>query len=141
MSQHSGAVPSFAEGHEVRKCQEINDVYGCPSQAFPNGTSIASTGRTRHKVVNAGGSMYKTEALNRLQKIKGNIRGVVRVMEEEAYCIDVLQQILAIQRAIEKLKRDLRHAHLEACVTRAVREENDQRRERLIRELLDIFSA
>ncbi len=85
--------------------------------------------------------MYKTEALNRLQKIKGNIRGVVRVMEEEAYCIDVLQQILAIQRAIEKLKRDLRHAHLEACVTRAVREENDQRRERLIRELLDIFSA
>ena len=85
--------------------------------------------------------MNKAEALNRLQKIKGNIRGVTRMIEEDAHCKDILHQTLAIQRAIEKLKRDLRHAHLEACVTRAVREENDQRRERLIRELLDIFSA
>ncbi|MFQ5903413.1 MAG: metal-sensitive transcriptional regulator, partial [Candidatus Binatia bacterium] len=77
--------------------------------------------------------MDKAEALTRLRRIEGNIRGVVRVMEEEAYCIDVLQQILAIQRAIEKLKRDLRHAHLEACVTKALRERNDQKREEAVR--------
>jgi len=83
--------------------------------------------------------MNKAEALNRLRRIEDNIRRVARMVEEEASSIDILQQILAIQRAIEKLKRDLRHAHLEACVTRALQERNDQKREGAVRELLNLL--
>jgi DNA-binding FrmR family transcriptional regulator len=77
--------------------------------------------------------------MNRLRRIEGQIRGVARMVEEEAYYIDILQQILAIQRAVDNLKRELRRTHFEACVTKALQEKNDQSREQVIRELLDIL--
>ncbi len=63
------------------------------------------------------------------------------MVEQDAYCIEILQQVLATQRAVDQLKRELRHTHLETCVTKALWEKNDEKRERAIRELLDIFSA
>jgi DNA-binding FrmR family transcriptional regulator len=83
----------------------------------------------------------KEEALNRLRTIEGHIRGVARMVEEQAYCIDILHQTIAIQRAIDKLNQDVLEGHLQTCVTKAVQGQNDQDRERVIRELLDVFAA
>jgi DNA-binding FrmR family transcriptional regulator len=83
----------------------------------------------------------KQQALNRLQNIKGKIRGVARMVQRDVYCIEIVDQTLAVKRAIVKLKRELLHAHLKDCVIKALREDNDQKRERVIRELLDVFSA
>jgi DNA-binding FrmR family transcriptional regulator len=85
--------------------------------------------------------MTKEEALNRLRTIEGHIRGVTRMVEEEAYCIDILHQTLAIQRAIDKLNHDVLEGHLQSCVTKALQGQNHQDRERVIRELLDVFAA
>jgi DNA-binding FrmR family transcriptional regulator len=63
------------------------------------------------------------------------------MVEEQAYCIDILHQTLAVQRAIDKLHRDLLEHHLETCVTKALQGHDDQDRERVIRELLDVFAA
>ena len=85
--------------------------------------------------------MNREEALKRLRTIEGHIRGVARMVEEQAYCIDILHQTLAVQRAIDKLNCDLLEAHLQTCVTKALQGQNDQDRERVIRELLDVFTA
>jgi len=85
--------------------------------------------------------MHKAEALRRVKTIEGHIRGVVRMMEEDTYCINILHQTLAVQRAIDKLNRDLLESHLQSCVKEAMQDQSDDRRERVIGELLDIFTA
>lgn len=85
--------------------------------------------------------MNKAEALNRLRTIEGHIRGVARMVEEEAYCINILHQTLAVQRSIDKLNRDFLESHLQACIFRAMQGQSDQHCEQVIRELLDIFTA
>ncbi|MGH7410011.1 MAG: metal-sensitive transcriptional regulator [Candidatus Methylomirabilis sp.] len=85
--------------------------------------------------------MTKEEALNRLRTIEGHIRGVPRMVEEQAYCIDILHQTFAVQRAIDKFNHDLLEGHLQACVTKALRGQIEEDRERVIRELLDVFAA
>jgi CsoR family transcriptional regulator, copper-sensing transcriptional repressor len=83
----------------------------------------------------------KEEVVNRLRTIEGHIRGIARMIEGEAYCIDILHQSLAVQRAIDKLNQDLLENHLQTCVTTALQGQSDQDRERVIRELLDVFTA
>ncbi|MFQ5962280.1 MAG: metal-sensitive transcriptional regulator [Candidatus Methylomirabilales bacterium] len=83
----------------------------------------------------------KEEGLKRLKTIEGHIRGVVRMVEEEAYCIDILHQTLAIQRAIDRFNQGLLESHLQTCVITAMRDQSDQRGEQVIRELMDVFAA
>ena len=85
--------------------------------------------------------MTKEEATGRLRTIEGHMRGVARMVEEQAYCIDILHQTIAIQRAIDKFNHDLLEGHLQACVTKALRGKREPDRKRVIRELLDVFSA
>ncbi len=85
--------------------------------------------------------MDKAKALSRLRTIEGHIRGVTRMMEEDAYCIDILHQTLAVQRAIDKLNRDILENHLQSCVKEAMQGKSNERRERVIGELLNIFTA
>ena len=85
--------------------------------------------------------MNREEALKRLRTIEGHIRGVARMVEEQAYCIDILHQTLAVQRAIDKFNHDLLEGHLQTCVTKALQGKSEPDRERVIRELLDVFAA
>ncbi len=83
----------------------------------------------------------KEQGLKRLKTIEGHIRGIVRMVEEEAYCIDILHQTLAIQRAIDRFNQDLLENHLQTCVITAIQDQSDQRGEQVIRELMDVFAA
>ena len=59
--------------------------------------------------------------LTRLRRIEGQVRGVSRMVDEEAYCIDVLTQINAIKAAIDQVGFLLLEDHIKGCVTTAVR--------------------
>jgi CsoR family transcriptional regulator, copper-sensing transcriptional repressor len=83
----------------------------------------------------------KQQFLNRLRTIEGHVRGVQRMVEDDAYCIDILKQTQAIQGALEKFNSLILAAHLEGCVTTAIRGENAQERERVVHELLEVFEA
>jgi DNA-binding FrmR family transcriptional regulator len=83
----------------------------------------------------------RKQAIDRLRSIEGHARGVARMVEEDAYCIDVLKQTLAIQRAIDKLNALILEGHLETCVTTAIRSSSPKERERVIHELLDVFET
>jgi DNA-binding FrmR family transcriptional regulator len=83
----------------------------------------------------------KPQLVNRLKTIEGHVRGVQRMVEDDAYCIDILKQTQAIQRALDKFNSIILANHLNGCVTTAIRSEQPEERERVVAELLQVFEA
>jgi len=63
------------------------------------------------------------------------------MVDEGAYCIDVVNQILAIQRAHKKVSGRMLDQHLHSCVTGALQGPDEEERERVLGELLQVFEA
>ena len=76
-----------------------------------------------------------------MRSIEGHVRGIERMVEEDAYCIDVIKQAIAVQRALEKVNGIILENHLHTCVSTAIRGEEAQERERVIGELLEVFET
>jgi CsoR family transcriptional regulator, copper-sensing transcriptional repressor len=81
------------------------------------------------------------EIVRRLRSVEGHVRGIERMVGADAYCMDVLNQILAVQRALGKVSTLLLDRHLHTCATSAIRGENVEERERVLGELLQVFQA
>jgi CsoR family transcriptional regulator, copper-sensing transcriptional repressor len=62
---------------------------------------------------------------NRLRRIEGQVRGVQRMVEEEAYCVDVLTQISSVVSALEKVGTILLKDHVEHCVRESIEKGED----------------
>jgi len=86
-------------------------------------------------------SKHKQDVLARLKSVEGHIRGIERMVEEDVYCVDVIKQTLAVQRAIDKINALILENHLNTCVTTAIRSEDSRERERVIGEIIDVFEA
>jgi DNA-binding FrmR family transcriptional regulator len=82
----------------------------------------------------------KTKALGRLRRIEGQVQGIQRMVANEAYCVDVLLQIAAVQGALDQVQKLLLGRHIESCVADAIRSGSRGDRQRKIDELLDVFS-
>ena len=85
--------------------------------------------------------MKHEDALHRLKNAEGHLRGIQRMVEEEAYCIDVIQQIQAVQAALNKVSTMILEEHLSSCVITAIRGEDPQERERVLKEITGVFEA
>ncbi len=83
----------------------------------------------------------KTELRNRALSIQGHMGAVVRMIEQDEYCIDIIKQTQAVEKAIDKLNSLLLERHLGNCVTTAIRGNKPKERERVIKELLDVFET
>jgi DNA-binding FrmR family transcriptional regulator len=81
------------------------------------------------------------DVVRRLKSVEGHVRGVQRMVEEGVYCIDVVNQIVAIQRALKKVSGLVLDQHLHSCVTDAMRGPDATARERVLGELLEVFEA
>ena len=83
------------------------------------------------------GYVREKEALiNRLHRIEGQVRGIERMVEEERYCIDILDQISAVSTALEKVGLRVLDGHVNHCVTDALRSGDPQAAEAKTQELL-----
>ncbi len=85
--------------------------------------------------------IQKQQLKNRALSIQGHMGAVVRMIEEDAYCIDIIKQTQAIEKALDKLNTLLLERHLGSCVTTAIRSDKPKERERVIKELLDVFET
>ena len=85
--------------------------------------------------------MKHTSSLRRLKTVEGHIRGITRMVEEDAYCIDVIRQIQAVQAALNKVSTIILEEHLNSCLTTAVRGENVAERERVLKEITEVFET
>jgi DNA-binding FrmR family transcriptional regulator len=79
------------------------------------------------------------DVLKRLKSAEGHLRGVIRMVEEGVYCIDVMRQIQAVQAALNKISTAILEEHLNSCVITAIRGENQSDRERVLREIADVY--
>lgn len=64
----------------------------------------------------------KQEALKRLATVRGHLDGVIRMVDQEAYCVDLMKQLSALQASLEKVSRVIFRNHLETCFSEAVAE-------------------
>ena len=62
----------------------------------------------------------KRAALNRLKTVRGHMDAIIRMLESDAYCVEVMKQISAVQSALEHTNRVMLHNHLETCFSQAV---------------------
>lgn len=81
----------------------------------------------------------KSEALKRMRSIAGHVNGIERMLEEDAYCIDVIRQIQAVQAALNKVSTLVLDGHLHSCLTTAVQGDDPKERERVLGEIADVF--
>jgi DNA-binding FrmR family transcriptional regulator len=64
----------------------------------------------------------KDNYLRRLRRIEGQVRGLQRMVSQDAYCIDVLTQVSAVTRALQSVALGLLEDHLAHCVTQAIQD-------------------
>ncbi len=83
----------------------------------------------------------KQEVANRLKSVEGHIRGIQRMVEEEAYCMDILKQIKAVQQALERVSSMTLENHLNTCVTTAIRSADKTEQDCVVGEIMDVFKA
>jgi DNA-binding FrmR family transcriptional regulator len=62
----------------------------------------------------------RADLLLRLKKVSGQVNGVAKMVEQDRFCADVLQQLTAAQSALEAISRKVARNYLERCVTDAV---------------------
>lgn len=82
---------------------------------------------------------HKRQLLNRLKSIEGHVRGIQRMVDEDTYCIDVIRQINAVQKALEGVSSLVLENHLNTCVTTAIRGSDIEERQRMIGEIVGVF--
>jgi DNA-binding FrmR family transcriptional regulator len=78
----------------------------------------------------------KEEAIKRLAYIEGHLKGIRKMVEEDQYCVDILKQTYAVQRALEKFESTMLRGHLNSCVPKGIREGNE---ENVINELAELY--
>ena len=84
--------------------------------------------------------MQTQDTLKRLKTVEGHLRGVTRMVEEDAYCIDVIRQIQAIEAALNKISVGILEGHLNSCVTTAIQGDDPSERERVLKEITEVFA-
>jgi DNA-binding FrmR family transcriptional regulator len=77
---------------------------------------------------------------SRLKKIAGQVAGVQRMVDEDRYCVDVLNQIAAIEAALDRVGHILLASHVETCVTTAIESGRPKDRREKLDELMKVFS-
>lgn len=65
---------------------------------------------------------HKQAVLNRLKTVRGHLDGVIRMVQAEEYCVDLMKQIAALQSSLERANRLVLTNHLETCFSDAVHE-------------------
>jgi DNA-binding FrmR family transcriptional regulator len=83
----------------------------------------------------------KKSVVNRLRSVEGHIRGIERMVEDDAYCMDILKQIKAVQQALERVSALTLENHLNTCVTTAIRSDDEVEKTRVVTEIMDVFKA
>jgi DNA-binding FrmR family transcriptional regulator len=67
---------------------------------------------------------HKEEAGKRLKKVAGQVQGILKMLEEDRYCIDILNQISAVRAALDRVGLVILRGHMETCVTNAIKKGN-----------------
>ncbi len=75
----------------------------------------------------------------RLKNIEGHLHGIVTMAENDAYCIDIIRQVQAVQASLGKVNKMILENHLNSCVTTAIQSEIVEDRQKVLNEIVEVF--
>ena len=78
----------------------------------------------------------KRQATTLLKTAKGQIEGIIKMVDEDRYCIDIYNQVLAVQSLLKKVNKEILQAHMQSCVADAFEEGKEDEK---INELLTLL--
>lgn len=81
----------------------------------------------------------KPKVINRLNRIEGQVRGIVRMVEDDRYCLDVLTQLQAVRAALLRVESEVLKDHLDHCVMGAMTGDDFAERKAKATELIDLL--
>ena len=82
----------------------------------------------------------RTAILNRLKRVEGQVRGIASMVEEDRYCIDILQQMQAVKSALSKAEDAVLKNHADFCVAEAIASGDVAEQQEKFGELIDLFA-
>ena len=90
----------------------------------------ACSARKKHRT-----QAEQTALINRLKKAEGQIRGIQKMVESDAYCPDILIQVSAVTSALNSFNRELLACHIRSCVSEDIQAGRDEAVDELVRVL------
>ena len=78
--------------------------------------------------------------LQRLRRVEGQIRGVIKMIEDKRYCMDILQQTRAISAALKAVENNIMEDHMKSCVTTALKSNKKKEQANKIKEVIEVIS-
>jgi len=78
----------------------------------------------------------KKDIMHRAKIIEGHLKKVIQMIESDAYCVDTLNQSLAVQNALKKMDEAILENHLNTCIAHKIR---DGRTDEATKEVLEVF--
>jgi DNA-binding FrmR family transcriptional regulator len=82
----------------------------------------------------------KEAVLNRLRRIEGQVKGITKMVEEDRYCIDILNQTAAVASALRNVENRVMENHLNTCVAEAMRSNDEEIKREKTAEVMDVIS-
>ena len=81
----------------------------------------------------------KPKLLNRLNRVEGQVRGIIRMVEDDRYCVDVLTQLQAVRAALAKVETEMLKEHLDHCIEGAIAGGDKDEQRRKAAELIELL--
>ena len=78
------------------------------------------------------------DLLPRLKRIEGQIRGITRMVEQRRYCIDIIQQLTAVRKALDQVSLNIMKGHINTCVSDSIQHRDGAQK---INELMDTING
>jgi len=79
------------------------------------------------------------QSLKRMRRIEGQVRGIAKMMEEERYCVDILQQFAAVEAALRAARSEVLKIHAAHCIHEAVQSGDRADQQKKFEELIKLF--
>ena len=85
-------------------------------------------------------SCHKSQ-ITRLKRLAGQVSGIIQMIEDERYCVDILTQIKAVKSALKSVESNIVESHLNHCVTQAIEGKDKKIAEKMINEIKEILKS
>lgn len=81
---------------------------------------------------------FKQKTLARLKKAKGQLEGIMKMVEGDTYCVDVVTQVLALEGSLNAVSHLVLESHLNSCGAKMLGSKNPKEKEKFIKEIIKI---
>lgn len=81
---------------------------------------------------------FKEKTLARLKRAKGQVEGIIKMVEGDKYCVDIITQVLALEGSLKAVSHHILESHLNTCGSKELTSKDPKKKEQFIKELMKI---